>query len=94
MMEELGFFEIARAILLGLSPFIFMAGVLLLLSKESYNNIESKLNRDIGGFKKKVLPKLESNIYTLHNWVLGRNIFFGVFFIAYFILLYIFLLRR
>lgn len=87
-------FEILRFILLGLTPLVFIEGLLLLLVKEpKYEKIEEALSKEFGVLKRRVAPWLESNIYSLQRKLLKKKTFLGVFFIIYAALLFFVLIQ-
>ena len=82
MSEEVKIFDILRVVLLWLSPVIMIVGsALLLLSSGAYSDLENKLGKEIGGFRKKVVPILETNVNSLHNWMLAHKNIVGLVFI-------------
>ena len=79
MSEGFDLFNTVRAVLLVMSPIMLLIGIIILLSAaDKYNKLEEALGREIGGIRKRVVPKLESNIYTLHGWLLKRKIIIGL----------------
>lgn len=50
--------------------------------------LKRRLDKEVGGIRKRLIPKLESNIYTFQNWLLKRTFILALFFIAYSILLF------
>ncbi len=88
-MEELTIFEITRIVLLWLSPLVFLEGIALLIVKaDKHIKLEHRLGREIGGIRKRLVPKLETNIYTFQNWLLKRNFVLGLFFILYSVMMF------
>jgi len=75
------FFNLLYAVIIWSSPVIFFVGLLLMLYG-SYNNLEKKLAKEMG-LRKKLLPKLEKNIYSFHEWCLKRNAAIGAVCIIY-----------
>jgi hypothetical protein len=74
MSAQFTIFDGARIFALWTSPIIFITGVLLLFtSVEQYKKIEKMLEKQIGGIRKMVVPKIENNIYAFHNWLLKRK---------------------
>jgi hypothetical protein len=86
VMEELfggpTVFHIIRTVVFWISPVIFLAGLFLMLTAERYAKMEEKLGREIGGIRKRVIPSLETNIYSFHQWLLEKNVMAGLFYIA------------
>jgi hypothetical protein len=81
MNGEIGFFEVVKLFMIYLSPLVVFVGFLLLLYG-NYRSIEETLSREISGVRKKMLPKLENNIYSFHEWLLEKRILTGVIFIV------------
>lgn len=73
---ESSFFVVLRAIVFWFSPFLFFAG-LLLVNYGSYKKLEAIMTKEIG-IRKRIFPKLETNNYVLHDWLMGRNILTGL----------------
>jgi hypothetical protein len=66
-------------ILFSLSPFIFIAGLFILMTQlEKYRKLESVLGKEIGGIKKRIIPAIETNIYSFHNWLMKKKLIIGV----------------
>ncbi len=66
--------DMIRLILLWISPLIFLKGLFLIVSTtKAYDELEKKLNREIGGIKKRIIPAMETNIEFLHKWLLVRK---------------------
>ncbi|MFZ5800172.1 MAG: hypothetical protein ACOY3D_02190 [Candidatus Omnitrophota bacterium] len=87
-------FEILRFILLGLTPLVFIEGLLLLLVKEQkYEKIEATLSKEFGVLKRKVVPWLENNIYSFQRILLKKKVFLGVFFVVYSALMFFVLMQ-
>jgi len=90
MEEQLTIFEIMRTILLWLSPLGLLGGILLLIGKtDKHIKLEHRLGKEIGGIRKRLIPKIETNIYTFQNWLLKRTFILGLFFIIYSVMLFI-----
>jgi hypothetical protein len=77
-MEEVTIFEVLRDVILWLSPAIFCVGLFLILAPKFYKKLEEKLNKEIGGIRKRVVPKLEKNINTFQTWMLTKNNLIGL----------------
>jgi hypothetical protein len=74
MPEEITFFDMVRLVLIWTSPLIFMNGLLLFFTTpEAYTKIENILDKEIGGLRKKIMPRLETNIESFHVWLLTRK---------------------
>lgn len=83
MSEEVTIFDILRIIMLWMSPVIMIVGSLaLVLSSGAYSNLEDKLGKEIGGIKRRVIPLIETNINSLHKWMLVRKNIVSLVFIA------------
>jgi len=90
MEEQSVMFEVLKAIVLWASPIVFLQGILLLIiKKDGQVKLEERLGKEIGGVRKKLIPKLETNIYDFQNWMLGRIFILSVIFIVYPILIYL-----
>ena len=74
--EGVTVFEVLRPIIFWLSPGIFFVGVLLILYG-NYRRFEAIVDVEMG-IRKKIFPKLESNIYTFHEWLLRKHILLGL----------------
>ena len=71
-------FELERIFLLWMSPVIFILSIVILLGADKYNKIEGVLGREIGGIRKRVVPMLETNIYSFHEWLLKKRVIVGL----------------
>ena len=79
MEEGFDIFYWIRTVFLVMSPIMLLMGMIILLSAaDKYNKLEEALGKEIGGIRKKVIPKLENNVYTLHSWMLKRKIVIGL----------------
>ncbi|MFH0935600.1 MAG: hypothetical protein V1828_01890 [Candidatus Omnitrophota bacterium] len=87
---ELPIFQVIRIIIFWTSPVIFLVGLFLIVTAERYAKLEDKLGREIGGIRKRVIPKLETNIFTFHQWLLKKNVIVGCVYIACAILFFFF----
>ena len=76
-MDEITILQILRRIVFWSSPVIFFVGVLLVLYA-NYRNIEVALSKEIGGIRKKIVPKLETNIYSFQEFLLQKNTVVGL----------------
>lgn len=74
-MGEWPFLEVLRDIAFWTSPLVFLVGVTMLLQSE-YKNFEALMAKEYG-LRKKILPKLEKNIYSFHEWCLKKHILLG-----------------
>ncbi len=89
MEEQLTIFEVMRTILLWLSPFILLEGIFLLIVKvDKHIKLEHHLGKEIGGIRKRLIPRIESNIYTFQNWLLKKTFILGIFSIIYSVMLF------
>ena len=94
MEEQSVVYEVIKVILLWTSPFIFLEGVLLLFVKrDKHIKLEQTLGKEIGGIKKRVFPKIETNIYTFQNQLLKKPFLLGLLFIFYSICLFVTLMK-
>ncbi|OGX16329.1 MAG: hypothetical protein A2166_04240 [Omnitrophica WOR_2 bacterium RBG_13_41_10] len=79
MIIEYTVFDWLKVAFLWISPALFIMGtILLLLSLEKYKKLEDNLNRNLGGIQKIVMPKIETNIYTFHEWLLSKKVIVGL----------------
>ena len=79
MEEGFDIFYWIRTIFLVMSPIMLIMGMIILLAAaDKYNKLEEALGKEIGGIRKKVIPKLENNVYTLHSWMLKKKIAIGL----------------
>jgi hypothetical protein len=91
---EILFLDALRVVLFWLSPVVFIFGVVLLLtSLNKYNKLENILGKEIGGIRKRIFPKIETNIYTLQEKLLESKITIALVYIAC-ALIFFFLLRK
>ncbi len=88
-MENVNILEFIVRFFFWISPVVFAVGIMLLLSFQEYQKIEELLGREIGGIRKKVLPKLEGNINTLQNWMINNRIVVGIVLIGYFVVFWV-----
>jgi len=95
MPEDVTFFDSFRLVALWLSPIILVvSSLLLLLSTESYSVLEEKLGRDIGGVRRKVVSKIETDINTFQKFLLANKNLTAVVFITCFLIIFFFLSRQ
>ncbi|MFC1805151.1 hypothetical protein ACFLZ3_04945 [Candidatus Omnitrophota bacterium] len=79
MMQEVTIFDTMRLVYRWMSPVLFILGLaLLFLGLDKYNSIEEKLGKEIGGIKKRVIPKLETNTYVFHQRLLEGKMLIGL----------------
>ena len=86
--------EVGRRFLLWMSQIIFVLSIVILLAAEQYSKLEKILGKEVGGIRKKVIPKLETNIYSFHEWLLKRRVILSLIFIIYSISTFFPLLKR
>jgi hypothetical protein len=79
---EMSIFEIIKPIIFWVSPLIFLVGLLLLIAEYRYRKLEETLGREVGGLKKKIMPGLETTIYSFQNSLLSKRIIVGIIFIV------------
>lgn len=77
MGAEITVFDIAKSVLLWLSPVIFLSGIVIVLYG-NYEKLEETFGKELGGIKKKLLPAIETNIYTFHEWLMERRTVVGL----------------
>ena len=79
MEGEFDLFNLIRTILLVMSPImLFMGMIILLAAADKYNKLEEALGKEIGGIRKRIIPKLETNVYSLHGLMLKRKAIIGL----------------
>jgi len=94
MENQITILTVMRIILLWVSPFVLLEGVLLLIMKPDVHiKLEQHLGKEIGGIKKRLIPTIETNIYTFQNWLVKRTFVVGLFFIIYSAMLLIVLIK-
>ena len=59
------------------SPIIILVGVLIILHR-NYGKIEENINKDVGGIKVRIFPRIESNILTLHELLFNVKNLIGI----------------
>ena len=74
--DEITVFSVFRSLIFWLSPGVFFVGVLLIVYGK-YKSLETMLDREYG-IRKKIFPKLESNNFSFHKWLLKNNILMGI----------------
>jgi hypothetical protein len=79
--DEVTIFEVIKPVIFWLSPLIFLVGVLLVLYG-NYKKLDSIFIRELG-IRKKIFPKLESNNYSFHAWLLEKNTLTGIICIVF-----------
>ena len=73
MEEQITIFEVMRTILLWLTPLAFLAGIFLLTGKvDKCIKLEQFLDKEVG-IKKRLIPKIETNIYSFQNWLVKKT---------------------
>ena len=78
-----------RTILLWLTPLAFLAGIFLLTGKvDKCIKLEQFLDKEVG-IKKRLIPKIETNIYSFQNWLVKKRVMLGLFLIVYSIVSFI-----
>jgi hypothetical protein len=90
-MEEWVFFDVMREIILWTTPVAFLMGMILLVYS-NYSKFEAFMGKEYG-LRKRILPKLEANIYSFHEWCLKKRTLLGLACIIYSVVVY-FLLRK
>ncbi len=90
-MEEWVFFDVLREIILWTTPFALLTGLILLVRRD-YSHLEKILSREYG-LRRRLLPKIESNIYIFHEWCLQKRVIIGLACIIYAVIVFS-LLRR
>ena len=90
-MEPWEFFDIMRGIIIWTAPAALVMG-LALLAVSNFNKIEKIAGKEYG-MCKKIFPKIETNIFTFHEWCLDRRIILGLICIIYAIVVFALLHR-
>jgi hypothetical protein len=90
-MTDWAFFDVLREIFLWTCPVVFLMGVALLVFN-NYRNFETLMGREFG-LRKRILPKLEQNIYSFHEWCLQKRTLIGLACIIYALVVFM-LLRK
>ena len=68
-------FDTIKLILFWTSPLLLLLGIIVLFSPSAkYAKLENILGKKMGGITKIVIPAIESDIYTFHNWLLKNRI--------------------
>ncbi|MFH0918546.1 MAG: hypothetical protein V1830_05375 [Candidatus Omnitrophota bacterium] len=83
------FFDILREVIFWSSPAIFILGVAMLMYS-NYKNFEALMAKEYG-LRKRVLPELEKNIYTFHEWCLKKHTLIGMACIIYSVVVFMLL---
>jgi len=82
MAEAPTIFDTIKLILFWTSPLLLLLGIIVLFSPSAkYAKLENILGRKMGGITKIVVPALETDIYTFHNWLLKKRIIVSLVFI-------------
>jgi len=85
------FFEATAAFLFGLGVFLFVSGLIVILTElNKYHKLESVLAKEVGGITKKIIPALETNIYTFHDRIVQSKMYIGLLCIILSIALFFF----
>lgn len=78
MQDDLGIvLQALRIVLFWLSPLLFLLGIVIALYS-NYRMLEEKLAKNIIPIKLKRVIMIETNIYTLHEWLMSRRILIGL----------------
>ncbi len=91
LFQDWTFFDVLRDIIFWTSPVVFLMGVTLLMYS-NYRNFENLMSREFG-LRKRILPKLEANIYSFHEWCMKKHTLIGLFCIIYSVTMFL-VLRR
>jgi len=76
-MGELSVFQVVQKIVYWCSPVVFFVGVLLVMYG-NYKKIEETLGKEVGGIKTRIVPNLENNIFSFHEWLMQRHTLVGL----------------
>jgi len=80
-MNDWTFFDAMREVIFLTTPVAFLMGVTLLVYS-NYRNFEKFMGREFG-LRKRILPKVEQNIYSFHEWCLQKHTLIGLVCIIY-----------
>lgn len=69
------FFEAIKIVIFWLAPFLFVVGIVLVLYS-NYKRLEEILGKEF--FRVKLIPAIETNIYSFHEWLLERRTIIGL----------------
>jgi hypothetical protein len=91
LFEDWTFFDVMRQIILWSTPVVFLVGITMLVYN-NYRNLEKFLSREFG-MRKRLIPKIEQNIYTFHEWCLRKQTIIGLCCVIYSVAVF-FILRK
>jgi len=91
LFQDWTFFDVMREFVFWSSPAVFLMGVILLMYG-NYRNFENLMGKEFG-IRKRILPELEKNIYSFHEWCLKKHTLIGLICIVYALVMFQ-LLRR
>ena len=91
-MEEWTLFDVMREIVFWTSPVVFLVGLILLVDSK-YSKIEMYLGREFG-LRERVIPELEQNVYSFHEWCLKKHTLVGLVCLIYAVAMFIFLKKH
>ncbi|MFA6216478.1 MAG: hypothetical protein WDL87_02350 [Candidatus Omnitrophota bacterium] len=81
--------EVIKLVLLCLNPLIFIIGlVMFLVNEERFRRLEKNFDHELG-IKRKLVPSLENNIFTFHEFLLKKKMIVGIVFVIYAVLSYV-----
>jgi hypothetical protein len=93
--EDITIFDLLRSVLLCFSPAVLLGGLIVLFpTPKTYDELENKLGREIGGVRKRTIPFLETNINAFHRWLLKIRKVIGSICIIYFLLVLFLLIAQ
>lgn len=87
LFQDWTFFDALREVIFWTTPVIFLLGVAMLMYS-NYRNFETLMAREFG-LRKRILPKLEKNIYSFHEWCLKKNTLIGLVCIMYSVVVFL-----
>jgi hypothetical protein len=85
------FFDVMRECVFWTSPIVFIIGVVLLMYG-NYKNFEALMLKEYG-LRNKILPEVEKNIYSFHDWCMKKHILIGMVCIVYSLVVFLVLKR-
>ena len=90
MEGNLTIFDVMKVVIFWTSPFLFVIGIVLVLYS-NYKRLEEILGKEFWGVK--IVPALETSIYTFQEWLLERRTLIGLICVILSIIIF-FILRK
>jgi len=76
-MDEMEIYLVIKQVLHILSPIIVGVGIVFIWNGICAK-VEDVVDKDIGGIKTRIFPKIESNIFTVHKLLLKKKNIVGI----------------